>query len=243
MGVIGQGTVVHHVVEQGVFGRLVRRYKRFLCDVELADGRIETVYCPNPGRMTTCCEPGFLVRCSDVSKKNGRYSLRLDMVFDGRCWIGVNPSLANAMVAAAIRQGLILPMLSPEHLRKEVTVCDGWRVDFLHQQRAKHTYIEVKSVTDGVDGIGYFPDAVSKRAQRHLQHLTQMVDNGHRAMVVYCVQRSDIQTVRPARTVDPAYAQAFDAAVSAGVDCYMMVVHPNVDGQFLFDGAAWLHRQ
>ena len=77
--------VVHEWLMPFECGRLVRRYKRFLCDVQFDDGRIETVYCPNPGRMTTCSEPGYLVRCSDVSKNNGRYPLRLDMVRNGHC--------------------------------------------------------------------------------------------------------------------------------------------------------------
>ena len=204
-----------------VYGTLQKRYKRFLCDVTLDSGEQITAHCPNPGRMIGCSEPGSRVRLSFFDDPKRKYAHRLDLVHNGDCWIGVNPTLANKIVAKAIEVTQLLPQFKLELLQPEVKYHNGHRIDFLHNN---DTYIEVKSVTYAQDGVGYFPDAVSKRATDHLNALQAMVKMGKKAVVIYCVQRSDIGEVLPATHIDSNYAEAVAQAQANGVDFMSLLV-------------------
>ncbi len=212
-----------------VYGTLIKRYKRFLCDIELDTGELITAHCPNPGRMTSCSEPGWRVKCSVFDDSKRKYAHRVDLIHNGHCWIGVNPQLANGMVRTAIESNIILPELNDEYLKSEVRYGEKSRVDFLHDNGLKKTFVEVKSVTYADDGIGYFPDAVSVRATKHLQGLVDMIKDGHRAVVVYCVQRSDITSVLPAKHIDLKYALAHEYAEANGVE--FMPLFISIDGE------------
>ncbi len=206
------------------YGTLIRRYKRFLADVELDSGECITAHCPNPGRMLACSAPGFRVRLSVFNDGKRKYPHRLDLVHNGQCWIGVNPNLANDIVASAIESQRLFSDSDPKQWQREVHYADKHRIDFLYEDGDCKHFVEVKSVTYADDGVGYFPDAVSKRATHHLQALSAMVDSGHQATMVYCVQRPDIAHVMPATHIDPAYAQAHDLAMANGVQCETLVV-------------------
>lgn len=200
-----------------VYGTLIKRYKRFLADIKLDSGELITAHCPNPGRMLTCSDPGSRVRLSLFEDAKRKYPYRLDLVHNGTCWIGVNPNLANNIVASAIHNGYLFPDLNKEKWLREVPYAESSRIDFLHDDKIK-TYVEVKSVTYAVDGIGYFPDAISKRATEHLKALQRMIHEGHQSHIVYCVQRPDIVgDVRPAVDIDPNYASAFNQSLNEGV--------------------------
>ncbi len=206
------------------FGTLIKRYKRFLCDIELEDGRLITAHCPNPGRMTTCSEPGSRVRLTVFDDPKRKYAHRVDLIHNGDCWIGVNPNLANEIVAAAIQSEQLLPELKGQAIQREVAYHQNKRIDFFCDHGDSHTYIEVKSVTYAMDGVGYFPDAVSKRASEHLIALSDMSRAGHRAIVVYCIQRSDIANVLPAQHIDPKYASESEVAAACGVEFLPLAV-------------------
>ena len=225
--------VLHTLPKSFAMGTLIKRYKRFLCDIELDSGDLITAHCPNPGRMTTCSQPGWRVRCTHFDDPKRKYAYRLDAVFNGMCWIGVNPQLANRLVHSAIQANMILPELNDDHLKQEVRYGDNSRIDFLHDDGKKKTFVEVKSVTYAMDEVGYFPDAVSVRATKHLNELIAMVKQGHRAVVVYCVGRNDVQSVVAAAHIDAKYAQAVDSAMNVGVEFVSLFVNFDDSGDIV----------
>ncbi|MDO9525450.1 MAG: DNA/RNA nuclease SfsA [Gemmobacter sp.] len=193
---------------------LIRRYKRFLADMVLADGTEVTAHCANPGAMTGMAHPGadcWLEYVPDPKRKL-RWSWRL--VESGGLAV-VDTGLANRVVAEALLQGL--PDLPHDQFRAEVTITPGTRVDFVLTDRQGDTLVEVKSVTLARNGWSEFPDSVTARGTRHLQELTTAAQTGQRAVMLYLLARENPQRIRIAGDIDPAYAAAFDVARAAGV--------------------------
>jgi sugar fermentation stimulation protein A len=199
--------------------RLIRRYKRFLADVELADGREVTVHCANPGSMMGLAEPGMKVwvEPNDDPKKKLKFGWRLVDHENGH-FTGVDTSVPNKALKAALLAHEV-PGLPPYSVvRSEVKYGENSRVDFLLSGDGPDTYVEVKSVTlSRQTGLAEFPDSVTARGAKHLAELSLMVAQGHRAVMFYLVQRTDCQTMTLAGDIDPAYAQAFAKAHAAGV--------------------------
>lgn len=202
--------------------RLERRYKRFLADVVFPDGRRLTVHCPNTGSMLGCAEPGMRVWLSRAANPARKYAWTWELVeaLPG-VLVGIHTGRTNALVREAILTGVIPQTQGYGELKGEVIAGEGFRVDFLlagHTTRP-NCYLEVKNVTAAVqDGIALFPDAVSERASRHLRELMVKVRSGQRAMLCFCVQRDDVQEVRPADAIDPVYGRTLREAVAAGVE-------------------------
>lgn len=219
--------------EPHCFGTLIKRYKRFLADVRLDSGEEITAHCPNPGRMLSCSEPGSRVRLSLFENTTRKYPYRLDLVYNGDCWVGVNPNLANDIVASALDQHILLPDLDSSVWKREVKYAESHRIDFYYDSN-QTVYLEVKSVTYKYDGVGYFPDAVSKRASQHLMALEQMVKAGNQAIVVYCIQREDVTSVLPASHIDHKYLEAVDSAKKSGVRFLQLPVFFNDEGTAVF---------
>lgn len=198
---------------------LIRRYKRFLADVVLADGQETTVHCPNTGAMLGCCTPGARVWLSRADNPQRKYPLSWELVeADGGALVGIHTGRTNALVAEAFAAGRIDGVAADTTVRREVTI-PGYRsrFDFL-LEGDRPLVVEVKNVTAAAsDGIALFPDAVSTRATRHVQELQALRQDGWRTMQLYCVQREDVDTVQPAVTIDPAYAAAVAEARAAGV--------------------------
>lgn len=207
-------------------GVLLRRYKRFLADVVLQDGRRITAHCPNTGAMTGCAEPDWPVWLSTSDNPRRKYAHTWELVQTPHGYVSVNTGRANHLVGEAIRDGLIASLGDVCEIRPEVRIPEGdGRFDFLVRTGADAddpgnlVYIEVKSVTlHTEDGEGAFPDAVSSRALKHVQALCKRVAEGNRAMLVFCAQHTGIQRVRTAAEIDPAYADAVQAAIAAGVE-------------------------
>jgi len=201
---------------------LIRRYKRFLADVVLPDGRSVTVHTPNTGAMSGCAEPGSEIWLRDTASPTRKYPLAWELSSDGRgTLIGVNTHLANALVMEGIEQQVISELQGYRHLRREVCYgIEGSRIDLLLQHPGRaDCYVEVKSVTLSPRmGLAAFPDAVSRRGAKHLRELMAMVQQGDRAVLVFCVQRDDIDRVEAAASIDPEYAQTLSQAVQAGVE-------------------------
>jgi len=203
-----------------LFGTLIRRYKRFLADVELEDGSVITVHCPNTGRMTTCAEPGWRVALSDSQNPKRKYRFTWELVHNGQCWICVNTGRANKIAAEAVVNGTIPELSGYAEVLREQTFGNS-RFDLLLRTGKKLCYVEVKSVTLlAGDGCYAFPDAVTERGRKHLNELVEVVRAGHRAAMLYVIPRSDGSTFRAADEVDPKYAEALDVAVAAGVGIY-----------------------
>ena len=208
-------------------GTLVRRYKRFLADVVLDDGSETTVHCPNTGSMMGCCTPGSTVWLLPASNPARKYRLGWELVeVEPAVLVGINTGRSNALVAEALERGMIPELAAYCSVRREVKVPGTRsRIDFLlsGHPRDPDCYLEVKNVTAAVSGDNaFFPDAVSTRAARHVGELVALVSSGHRGAMCFCVQRADVNGVRPADGIDPAYGKALRRAVSAGVEVYAL---------------------
>jgi len=199
---------------------LIRRYKRFLADVRLPDGQEVTAHCPNPGSMMGMANEGMRVwlEPNDDPKKKLKYGWRL--IEDGGVFIGVDTGVPNRVIGEALRDGAIAPFSAYKTIRPEVKYGENSRIDFLlSQEGLPDVYVEVKSVTlSRQAGLAEFPDSVTKRGAKHLDELTAMVVDGHRAVMLYLVQRTDCDRVALADDIDPTYGLAFDAARAAGVE-------------------------
>ena len=206
--------------EKLVAGRLIRRYKRFLADVQLADGVI-TAACPNTGSMLGCCEPGSRVWLSESDRATRKYRHTWEIVEVGEVMVGINTGLPNALVAEAIGAGAIPELAGYASLRREVAFGEERsRVDIVLEDPARAPcYVEVKNVTAAVaGGVAVFPDAVSDRGARHLRELMRLKAAGLRPVQLYCVQRGDVREVRPADSIDPEYGRTLRRALEAGVE-------------------------
>jgi sugar fermentation stimulation protein A len=204
-----------------VFGTLIKRYKRFLADVELDDGTLITAHCPNTGRMTTCAEPGWRVALSDSQNPQRKYRFTWELVHNGQCWICVHTGRANQMAFEAVSQNIIPAFAGYTEVLREQTFGNS-RFDLLLRKGDALCYIEVKNVTlRADDGCYAFPDAVTERGRKHLNELVDVVNAGHRAAMLYVIPRSDGTAFRAAREIDPQYADALEAAEVAGVEIHV----------------------
>jgi sugar fermentation stimulation protein A len=198
-------------------GRFCRREKRFLAEVELPGGERTWVHVPNSGALTGCLVPGMEVMLSADGRPGRKtaYTWRFCRVASG--WVSVDTTAPNRLIAAAL-EGPGLPGLPPPlTVRREVTLPQGSRLDFVVEQQGRLHFIEVKSVTWVEDGVALFPDGVTSRGRRHLQELIRLVHQGHQAWNIFVVQRQDAARMAPAGQVDPAYAQELARAAAAGV--------------------------
>lgn len=231
-------------IEAELEGRLVRRYKRFLADVALPDGREITVHCPNPGRMLGTQTPGSPVRCSTHDDPRRKLRHTLEMIRVGPTWVGLHAARANAVAAAVLAANALVPFAGDAKLEREVPAPEGSRFDFRltrgargaggeHEPRRDDSdaagspatcWIEVKSVTLCADRRARFPDAVTERGRRHLEHLEARVAAGERAALLFVVQRIDADSVAPADDIDPAYGEALRRAASRGVELHALSV-------------------
>ena len=207
--------------------RLIKRYKRFLADIRFADGSETTIHCPNTGSMRNCAPQNARVWFLQSANPKRKYPYTWELVeIDERYKVGVNTGRANALVSEALQNKVIAHLAQYGKVQSELRYgSENSRIDFLlseHPQRpSEQCYVEVKSVTLGLeDGVGAFPDAVSSRGAKHLRELMQMKEEGHRAVLLYCVQHEGINRVRAAHEIDPLYASLLQQAQQAGVEVY-----------------------
>lgn len=241
-------------------GRLIRRYKRFLADVELDDGRQVTAHCADPGSMRSVAVPGRRVLLADYSDHPGRkLAFGLELIHSGRAWIHVHPARANAIFAAAFEQGRVRELPRPAdgvRLEREVPVARLYaeaatsgganpvkspavsrpasRLDFVLRGGRMETTValEIKSVTLlRANGDCAFPDAASERGRRHLEELIALREAGYRAAAGYLVQRGDGRRVYFADDIDPEYARLAREAERAGVEFYAWRTRITVRGE------------
>ena len=203
---------------------LLRRYKRFLVDVVLADGAETTVHVANPGAMTGLAVPGTKVWLSksDNPARKLSYSWELAEVDlgSGTELVGVNTGHPNPLVAAAIAAGRIPELSGYGSLRREVKYGRNSRIDFLLEQEGRpRCFVEVKNVhLMRGKGLAEFPDSVTARGAKHLDELSAMAAQGHRAVMVFLVQIGSADRFALARDIDPNYGAAFDRALNGGVE-------------------------
>ena len=200
-------------------GTLVRRYKRFLADVDIA-GKVETVHCPNPGAMLGLDTPGSQVFVSRSANLKRKLPLTLEIVRADGTLVGINTVLPNRLAEEAIAAQRIGELGDYASLRREVRYGENSRIDLLlSKPERRDCYVEIKNVhLRRRPGIVEFPDCTTKRGAKHLAELARQVELGNRAVMLFVVQRADGKRFRLARDLDPAYGAAFDMARSAGVE-------------------------
>lgn len=203
-------------------GTLLRRYQRFLADVRLADGRVITAHTPNTGSMLGCAEPGSRVWLREVDNPKRKYRHAWELVENAAgTMIGINTGVVNRLVSEAIHNGVAHTLQGYASLRQEVRYgSENSRIDLLLEDAARPAcWVEIKNVTAvDPDGTAFFPDAVSARGSKHLRELMQVVAQGQRGVICFCVQRGDALAVRPADEIDPLYGRTLREALAAGVE-------------------------
>lgn len=200
-------------------GTLLRRYKRFLADVELADGSVVTAHCPNSGSMKGCDRPGSPVFLSLSNNPARKLAYTWELVQIDGFWVGLNTMLPNRLVEEAIADGTVAELQGYETIRREVPYgSERSRIDLLLQGSRGRCYVEVKNVTLVEGGRALFPDAVTTRGQKHLRELMEVVAQGERGVIFFTVQRGDGKAVAPADSIDPEYGRLLREAVKSGVE-------------------------
>lgn len=201
-----------------VEGQLIRRYKRFLADVLLDSGETVVAHCANPGSMRSLLEPLPRVWLSRARPER-KLAYTWEVADYGDSQVYVNPQRANQVVAEGILQRRFPELADYEVLFPESTYRSGTRFDFLLSGPLGSTYVEVKSATMSFgEGRAAFPDSVTKRGQKHLQELSHARKNGHRAILFFCVGRSDAVSVEPAVDIDQEYARLLSNVHKQGVE-------------------------
>jgi sugar fermentation stimulation protein A len=201
-----------------IHGTLVQRYKRFLADVQLADGTIVTAHCTNTGSMMGCNAPGSRVYISRSANLKRKLPYTWELIRVKKTWVGINTLHPNRLVAHAIETGIIQELREFDRIRREVLTRPGIRLDLCLEGKTGSCFVEVKNVTLIIDGAAAFPDAVSERGTKHLKELIRLRRKGHRAAVVFVIQRGDCRFFRPADEIDADYGRWLRRASCAGVE-------------------------
>ncbi len=197
---------------------LLKRYKRFLADIEL-NGEQFTVHVPNTGSMQSCWEPNWKCAVSKSENPNRKLGHTLELIWNGESWIGVNTANANKLVKLWLERNEIPELAGYSELYPEKKINES-RIDFYQDGHPTlpPCYIEVKNVTLKLDHVAQFPDSVSVRGQKHLRELMELKKMGFRAVMLFVVQREDVSLFRPASGIDPVYGRLLKEAKEAGVE-------------------------
>ncbi len=213
-------------------GKLIKRYKRFLADVILEDGTQITAHCANTGAMTGCMPAGANVWLSVSDNPRRKYPHSWQLVEVKPSVLAcINTGLTNKLAHEALLKNQIKELTGFSSCRSEVTYGnEGSRIDFVLDFEAQSAYVEVKHVTLSTqEGVGSFPDAVTKRGQKHLRELIQQLKCGDRAVLLFIIMRTDVNLVTPADSVDAEYGRLLREAVKEGVEviAYRAKVDPS----------------
>jgi sugar fermentation stimulation protein A len=198
-------------------GWLVRRYQRFLADVELADGSLITAHTPNTGSMRQCAVPGHRVLVSRADNPQRKLKFTLELIEVNGHWVDTHTHRTNRVVEEGLRHGWINELagyrITPEHR------FGNSRIDFLLEKDEEKALVEVKNVTlTCAPQVACFPDAVTTRGQKHLQELIAARQAGYRAVIFFLVQRGEATAFCPADAIDPEYGRLLRQAAAEGVE-------------------------
>ena len=210
---------------------LVKRYKRFLSDHRLESGEVITASCPNTGTMLGLTTPGSATWLVHAPSPTRKYDYRWELIEDEGTWVGINTGRPNALVEEAIRAGVITELAGYADLRREVKYGTNSRIDLLLEDPGRpQAFVEVKNChLRRQAGLAEFPDSITTRGAKHLDELAAQVALGHRAVMVFCVQRADCDHFEVAADIDPGYAAAFQRARDAGVEALAYVCHVSAE--------------
>ncbi len=196
-------------------GSLIKRYKRFLADIEFEDGTFITAHCPNSGAMQGLSMPGTPVWVSESPNPSRKLPFTWEMAEVDETFVGANTFHPNNLVEEAIQSGVIVELQGYHTLQREVPYGQNSRIDLL--LATPLTYVEVKNVHLKRNETAVFPSSVTARGAKHMRELSEMVRQGHQAYVVYVVQRNDCTSFEIASDIDPVYGQEMQLALENGV--------------------------
>ncbi|AFY95309.1 sugar fermentation stimulation protein [Chamaesiphon minutus PCC 6605] len=200
-------------------GILVKRYKRFFADIELATGELITAHCPNTGPMTGVCQIGAPVQVSFHDNPKRKLAYTWEMIEIDRVWIGINTALPNKLIKIALEQHLFPELETYQTIRSEVVYGQngGSRIDFLLSGGDRSIYLEVKNTTWSIGDMAVFPDTETTRGQKHLRELIDVMPE-YRAAMLYLINRGDKTKFSPGDTTDPVYGRLLRTAVAKGLE-------------------------
>ena len=229
-----QGTYSDGLILPELFhGTLIKRYKRFLADVELKSGELVTAHCPNTGTMKACSEPGRKVYLSVHDNPKRKYKYTWEIIEMPASLVGVNTLIPNRLVYHSIKAGRLEAFAEYDEVRSEVKVGEKHRLDLMLSKKGPnssnaHTcYIEIKNCSLVDDGTACFPDAVTVRGRNHLIELQRLAASGFKAVMFILVNRMDAKKFKPADHIDPAYGKELRKAHRNGVE--IMVYDVDID--------------
>lgn len=200
-----------------IHGRLIKRYKRFLADVILDSGEEVIAHCTNSGSMKSCLEEGAEVYLSPEADPKRKTRFTWEMIKINGSWVGINTSLPNKLAFELMKQNAIPGLEGYSEIRREVKYNES-RLDIFAQKPGETCFVEVKNVTMKEGEVALFPDAVTLRGQKHLKTLMSLKEKGIRAVMLYVIQRMDVESFGPAAAIDSAYALLLREAYEKGVE-------------------------
>jgi sugar fermentation stimulation protein A len=208
-------------------GKFIRRYKRFMADIQLMDGTVIVAHTANSGSMKTCLEEGAEVYLTYDPNPNRKTHYTWEMIKIGGGWVGINTSWPNLIAYEAIANNQIDELSGYGHVEREVKFGDS-RFDIFCSNSSEKCFVEVKNVTLKEGNLALFPDAITSRGLKHLNTLCQVKKEGYRAVMLYVVQRVDVEVFTVADKIDPEYAKGLKNAMKCGVEVlvYQVKVSP-----------------
>ncbi len=222
--------VLHEYAPPLRIGKLIKRYKRFLADIEWPDGEISTVHCPNTGSMLACAGHNWPVAVSYHANPGRKYPWTLEMTHNGLGWIGIHTGRTNALVQRAIESGSIKALQDHGAIRAEVRCGDNCRMDLMfHDSKQTPCWVEIKNVTLAQDGVFYFPDAVTTRGSKHIETLMRRCELGERGVLFFLIQHPAGEYFTVAEHIDAVFANNLRRAASVGVEimAWQTIVSPS----------------
>lgn len=219
-----------------ISGRLIRRYKRFLADIELETGEQIVAHCPNTGPMTGVCEIGAPVQVSYHSDPKRKLPYTWELIWVDQTWVGINTALPNRLIQFGLAQEWFPELRGFESLKREVPYGrERSRIDFLLTSAQGSVYLEIKNTTWCQGPRALFPDTVTTRGQKHLRELMEIATSGQRAVILYLINRQDCLEFAPGEEKDPEYGQLLRQAVQGGVEVlpYRFSVDPEQGYRYL----------
>lgn len=227
--------------EELIHGKLIKRYKRFLADIILENGETVTAHVPNSGAMTSCIEENCDVWVSfhDNPKRKLKYTLELTKI--AKNLICTNTNVANKIAVEAINNKTIKELQGYKFLKTEQKYGQSSRIDILLENENEKCFVEVKSVSLKIDDFLAFPDAVTSRGTKHLKELEEMVKLGHRAVMLYVIQRTDDLPFKLACQIDKKYCETFNEVTKNGVEVLVYQSSINLEEIIIKNSSNFLH--
>ncbi len=220
---------MYNYPEKLVRGKFIKRYKRFLADMELEDGSVITAHCTNTGSLKSCLIPDADVLLSPVNDPNRKTRFTWESIKINGIWVGVNTLVPNKLMYRALKRKLLPGFEYFEKIKPEVKFA-GSRFDLYLESDGQKMFVEVKNVTYKEGRYALFPDAPTQRGLKHLEELMQAVQNGYRAAMFFVVPRRDAEIFAPAKHIHPEYADMLKKACESGVEIYPWLVQYDEKG-------------